>query len=96
MPFVTNGDFFTSNLEYNDGSWWCPLNHKLGVIRTLCNHYDNIVTEEVDATKEIAHVNHALGACSYLSWSIKRVRKQLDQWDLKKNLKINKKDSKDK
>ena len=25
FPFVTNGDdFFTSNLEYNNRSWWCP------------------------------------------------------------------------
>ena len=24
MPFVTNGDDFTNNLEYNDSSWWYP------------------------------------------------------------------------
>ena len=73
-----------------------PPNHKLGVICILYDCYDNIVTEEVDATKEIAHVNHALGACSYPSWSFKWVSEQLDQWEMKKDLKINKKDSKDK
>ena len=41
-------------------------------------------------------MNHALRACGYPSWSFKRVREQLDQWELKNNLKINKKDSKDK
>ena len=54
-----------------------------------------IATEEVDATKEITHVNRALGACSYPTWSFKRVREQLDQQELKMNLKINK-NSKDK
>ena len=39
------------------------LSHKLGVIRTLYDHCDNIVTQETDAAKEIDHVNHALGAC---------------------------------
>ena len=56
----------------------------------MYDHCDNIVTEEADATKWIAHVNCALGTCSYLSWSFKRVR------ELKKNLTSNKKDSKDK
>ena len=60
------------------------LNHKLGVICTLYNHCDNIVTEEANATKEIAHGNHALGACSYPSWSFKRVREQWHQWELKR------------
>ena len=45
--------------------------------------------------KEITHVNHVLVACSYPSWSFKRVKEQMDHWELKKNLKINK-DSKEK
>ena len=56
----------------------------------MYDHSDNIVTQEVDAAEEIAHVNHALGACGYPSWSFKIVREQLDQRELKKNLKINK------
>ena len=46
------------------------------------------------ATQEIAHVNHALGACSYPSWSFKTLRKQLDHQELKDNLKSKKKDCK--
>ena len=42
------------------------------------------------------HVNHAVSACGYPSWSFKRVREQLEQWKLKKTLKINKKDGKEK
>ena len=38
-----------------------PLNHKLGVICTLYDWCDNIVTEEADAAAEIIHVDKALG-----------------------------------
>ena len=48
----------------------------------------------MDAGKEIDHVNRDLGACSYLRWSFKRVREQLDQQEWKHNGKIIKKDSK--
>ena len=68
------------------------LNHKLRVIHTLYDCCDNIFTEEADVAKEITHVNHALDACSYPSWSFKRVREQMDQQELNKNEK-NKKDS---
>ena len=44
-----------------------PLNYKLGVISTLYDQCDNIVTEETDTANEIDHVNHALGACGYPS-----------------------------
>ena len=53
-----------------------------------------IVTEEVDAAKEIYHVKCCLGACSYPSWSFKKVKKQMDQRE--NNWKINKQDSKNK
>ena len=44
---------------------------------------DNIITVEADATKETAHVNRALGACGYPSWSFNRVWEELDQRELK-------------
>ena len=40
---------------------------QMGVIRTLYDLCDNIVTEEADVAKEITHVNHALSACGYPS-----------------------------
>ena len=42
-----------------------PLQHKLGVVRTLYDRCDNIVTQPTDAVKETGHVNKALGACGY-------------------------------
>ena len=72
------------------------LNHKLGVIQTLYDQCDNIVTEEVDAAKEITHVDHALCACGCPSWSFKIVREQLDQQELQKKLEVTKKDSAEK
>ena len=62
-----------------------PLKHKLGVICTLYDRCDNIVTEKADAARD-----------GYLNWSFKRVREQMDQWERKNNRKISKIDSKDK
>ena len=63
---------------------------------TLYDSCDNILTEEVDAAEEIDHVNHALGAFSYLSWSFRRVREQMDQREQKNTWKINTNDRKEK
>ena len=68
-----------------------PLNHKVGVIGTLYDRCDNIVTEKADVAKVIDNVNRALGACGYPSWSFKKV----DQREQKNNRKTSK-DSKDK
>ena len=46
--------------------------------------------------KEINHVNSALGACGYPSWSFKRMREQMDQREQENNMNISKMDSKDK
>ena len=56
-----------------------PLQHKLGVIRTLYDRCDNIVTDPKDAKLEVQHVNQALGKCGYPSWTFKKVRQQLDK-----------------
>ena len=81
--------------QYRNFSSHHPLNHTMCVIRTLYEQCDNIVTEEVDAAKEIDRVNRALGACSYLSWSVKRVKEHMKQGERKNNRKIDKKYSKD-
>ena len=56
---VTHTDQYVSFRSHHQ------LNHKLGVIRTLYDRYDNIVTEEADAEAEITHVDKALGWCGY-------------------------------
>jgi len=55
-----------------------PLEHKLGVIRTLYERNDNIVTEEIDRKKEEEHVDKALSVCGYPKWTFKEVRKRLN------------------
>ena len=50
-----------------------PLNHKLGIIRTLYDWCDNIIMEEDEMAAEIIHVNKALGRCGYPQWSFRRV-----------------------
>ena len=37
-----------------------PLQHKLGIIRTLYDRCDNIVTDSDDAKLEVQHMNQAL------------------------------------
>jgi len=41
-----------------------PLHQKLGVIRTLLNRYENVVTEEEDRRQEEEHITSALKKCS--------------------------------
>ena len=56
-----------------------PLEHKLGIIRTLSERKDNIVTEEADRKKEEEHVDKALTLCGYPKWTFKEVRKRLNK-----------------
>ena len=55
------------------------MNHKLGVIRTLYDRCNNIVTELADTVKEITNVNQALSKCGYPEWAFNKVKQQLDQ-----------------
>ena len=58
-------------------------------------HFAECMTSVTIAMNDIAHMNHVLGACSDVRWFFKRVRKQMDQWELNNNQKKNKKDSKE-
>jgi len=54
-----------------------PLHQKLGVIRTLFNRCQNVVTEEEDRRQEKEHITSALKKCSYPSWSIRKAKKDM-------------------
>ena len=54
-----------------------PLNHKLGVVRTLLDRCRELVTEEDDKKKEEEHVEQALRACGYPQWALTRTKKQM-------------------
>jgi len=53
-----------------------PLYQKLGVIRTVLNRCENVVTEEEDRRQEEEHITSALKKCSYPAWSIRKAKKR--------------------
>ena len=46
-----------------------PLQHKLGVIRTLYHRADTIVTDPEDRKAEKEHIKKALSVCGYPEWA---------------------------
>ena len=61
-----------------------PLHHKLGVIRTLYDRKNNIVTEEADKREEEKKVQKALETCGYPKWTFEKVTNQMKQTKSKK------------
>ncbi|CAH1277267.1 Hypp9532 [Branchiostoma lanceolatum] len=53
-----------------------PLHQKLGVIRTLLDRCNAVVTEEQDKQLETQHVKRALSRCGYPQWTFKKVEQQ--------------------
>lgn len=49
-----------------------PLEHKLGVVKTLHHRADCVVTDQCDLISEREHINTALKACGYPDWSIQK------------------------
>ena len=54
-----------------------PIEHKLGVIRTLYNRAETIVTTSEDRAAELDHVDKALTQCGYPKWALKKFRDKL-------------------
>ena len=52
-----------------------PLHHKLGVIRTLLDRSDTLITSEQEKMKEEKHIIGALRNCGYPSCTISKVKK---------------------
>ncbi|XP_072048492.1 uncharacterized protein [Amphiura filiformis] len=53
-----------------------PLQHKLGVIRTLMDRKDKVITEEADKLVEEQKIKEALKICGYPEWAFKDVNKK--------------------
>ena len=51
-----------------------PLHQKMGVVRTLLERSDNLVTTEEDRHLEEEHVTQALAKCGYPKWTLKKTR----------------------
>ncbi len=54
-----------------------PLSHKLGVVRTLMDRCDAIVSTTEDQKAEEDIITGALKTCGYPSWSITKVKRQI-------------------
>ena len=53
------------------------LHQKLGVVRTLLDRKESMVTEEIDKQQEEDRIKHALSQCGYPSWTISKVKQQM-------------------
>ncbi|XP_072042857.1 uncharacterized protein [Amphiura filiformis] len=62
-----------------------PLHQKLGVIRTLFDRMDSIVTEEEDKKEEEKKIRTALQNCGYPRWAMDRVKQQMSTSKIKSN-----------
>ena len=62
-----------------------PLHQKLGVVRTLYDRKNNIVSEDKDKAEEEQRVNDALKVCGYPEWSFEKVKSQMEGAKQKKD-----------
>ena len=76
--------------QYLDFQSQHPLHHKLGVIRTLMDKMENIVTEEQDLKEEEQRIRTALTRCGYPKWTLDRVKQQTVNIPKKKKKKTRK------
>ena len=53
-----------------------PLQHKLGVVRTLLDRMDKIVSEDEDKLQEEVTIKKALSMCGYPKWTFDKVKKK--------------------
>ena len=53
-----------------------PIHQKLGVIKTLLDRCNTIVSEPEGREKEVEHITKALNICGYSSWTIKKMKEQ--------------------
>ena len=70
--------------QYLDFNSRHPLHQKLGVIRTLMNRKDNIVTEQNDREEEDQRIRKALAECNYPKWAMDKAKQQMESKQQKK------------
>ena len=61
-----------------------PIHQKMGVIRTLMNRCEELVTEEEDKEEERGTIMKALQACGYPKWTVTNVKKEMEKKEQKK------------
>ena len=55
-----------------------PLHHKMGVVRTLLDRCEGIVSEEGDREEERKTIKDALSICGYPAWTLRSVQDKID------------------
>ena len=70
--------------QYLDFNSQHPLHQKLGVVRTLMDRKDNIVTEQDDREEEDQRIRKALAECNYPKWAMDKVQQQMESKQQKK------------
>ncbi|XP_072049982.1 uncharacterized protein [Amphiura filiformis] len=63
-----------------------PIHQKLGVIRTIFDRMNSIITEDADKKLglEETKIKEALGRCGYPNWAFKQVKEKMDKKQAKK------------
>ncbi len=54
-----------------------PLHQKLGVVRTLLDRCETVVTKKEDKVAEFQHIEQALSTCGYPRWTVNRVAEKM-------------------
>ena len=62
--------------QYLNFSSHHPLHQKLGIIKTLLDRCNNIVTDQEDRRKEEEYISMALQECGYPKWTIRTIREK--------------------
>ena len=70
--------------QYLNFTAYHPLHHKLGVIRSLLDRKDSIITRETDKESEDKHICEALRNNGYPKWSITLAKQQKSNQEKKK------------
>ena len=77
--------------QYLNFSSHHPIHHKLGVVRTLLDRMNSVVTEDKDKELEEEKIRSALSRCGYPKWTFTQVKEQMENKQVKR--KNNKKDT---
>ena len=60
----------THTSQYLNFASYHPLQHKLGVIRTLVDRASSIVTKKEGHVKELNNIYRSLAVCGYSKWTM--------------------------
>ncbi len=65
--------------QYLDFNSHHPLQHKLGVIRTLVHRAETVITKDEDKKAEVDHIKKVLKVCGYNDWTFNVATKKKDK-----------------